>query len=43
MALQQSIDLALASNIGENGIPQTALDAALWCCREGVEAAAGGR
>jgi glucose-6-phosphate isomerase len=29
MALQQSIDLALASRIGENGIPQTALDAAL--------------
>jgi glucose-6-phosphate isomerase len=29
MALQQSIDLALASTIGENGIPQMALDAAL--------------
>jgi glucose-6-phosphate isomerase len=29
MALQQSIDLALASTIGENGIPRTALDAAL--------------
>ena len=29
MALQQSIDLALASNIGENGIPRTALDAGL--------------
>src|SRR3954466_15135211 len=29
MPLQQSIDLALASRIGENGIPRTALDAAL--------------
>jgi glucose-6-phosphate isomerase len=29
MALEQSIDLALASNIGEGGVPQTALDAAL--------------
>ncbi|MBF9234927.1 glucose-6-phosphate isomerase [Microvirga alba] len=29
MALQQSIDLALASNIGGGGLPQTALDAAL--------------
>ncbi|MBM6592719.1 hypothetical protein [Microvirga pudoricolor] len=29
MALQQTIDLALASNIGGDGIPQTALDAAL--------------
>ena len=29
MALQQSIDLALAKNIGEAGLPQTALDAAL--------------
>ena len=28
MALQQSIDLALAANIGEAGLPQTALDAA---------------
>ena len=29
MALQQSIELALATNIGEAGLPQTALDAAL--------------
>jgi glucose-6-phosphate isomerase len=29
MALQQSIDLALASNIGGGGLPQTALEAAL--------------
>ncbi|MGO4704768.1 glucose-6-phosphate isomerase [Microvirga sp. 2MCAF38] len=29
MPLQQSIDLALASNIGEGGLPQTAVDAAL--------------
>src|SRR3712207_4741593 len=29
MALQQSIDLALASNIGEGGLPQAAVDAAL--------------
>ncbi|MBZ6076098.1 glucose-6-phosphate isomerase [Microvirga puerhi] len=29
MALHQSIDLALASHIGEGGLPQTALDAAL--------------
>ncbi|NIX76631.1 glucose-6-phosphate isomerase [Microvirga terricola] len=29
MPLQQSIDLALASNIGGGGLPQTALDAAL--------------
>jgi glucose-6-phosphate isomerase len=36
MALQQSIDLALAANIGEAGLPQTALDAALV----GVETAA---
>jgi glucose-6-phosphate isomerase len=36
MALQQSIDLALAANIGEAGLPQTALDAALV----GVESAA---
>ncbi|HJW79021.1 MAG: glucose-6-phosphate isomerase [Microvirga sp.] len=36
MALQQSIDLALAANIGEAGLPQTALDAA----RAGVASAA---
>src|SRR3954464_11854804 len=36
MALQQSIDLALAANIGEAGLPQTALDAA----RTGVASAA---
>jgi glucose-6-phosphate isomerase len=36
MALQQSIDLALAANIGEAGLPQTALDAA----RAGVATAA---
>jgi glucose-6-phosphate isomerase len=29
MALEQSIDLALAAQIGEGGVPQTALDAAL--------------
>src|SRR3712207_6010957 len=29
MALQQSIDLALESNIGGGGLPQAALDAAL--------------
>src|SRR4051794_29291987 len=29
MALQQSIDLALATNIGAGGLPQMALDAAL--------------
>jgi glucose-6-phosphate isomerase len=29
MALQQSIDLALASQIGGGGLPQTAIDAAL--------------
>ena len=28
MALQQSIDLALATNIGASGLPQMALDAA---------------
>jgi glucose-6-phosphate isomerase len=37
MPLQQSIDLALAVNIGEAGLPQTAFDAALV----GVRAAAG--
>src|SRR5215218_6825434 len=36
MALQRSIDLALATNIGEAGLPQTALDAA----RAGVGTAA---
>jgi glucose-6-phosphate isomerase len=36
MALQQSIELALAAKIGEAGLPQTALDAALV----GVESAA---
>ncbi len=29
MALQQSIDLALAANVGASGLPQTAVDAAL--------------
>src|SRR3954454_2110674 len=37
MALQQSIDLALASRIGENGIPQTALDAALVLTEKAVK------
>ncbi|HEX8665527.1 MAG TPA: hypothetical protein VF744_16030 [Beijerinckiaceae bacterium] len=37
MPLQQSVDLALAVNIGEAGLPRTAFDAALV----GVRAAAG--
>ena len=47
MALQQSIELALATNIGEAGLPQTALDAALVgvasAARRLAEDDAGGR
>jgi glucose-6-phosphate isomerase len=37
MALQQSIDLALASRIGEGGLPQTAIDAALVLVGKAME------
>jgi glucose-6-phosphate isomerase len=37
MALQQSIDLALESNIGEGGLPQAALDAALAAVTDGMK------
>ena len=43
MALQQSIDLALAENIGEAGLPQTALDAARAGVGERREAPRRGR
>ncbi|HEX8165091.1 MAG TPA: glucose-6-phosphate isomerase [Beijerinckiaceae bacterium] len=41
MALKQSIDLALAVNIGGAGLPQTALDAALAGIRTAAERLAG--
>ena len=37
MALEQTIDLALASTIGEGGLPQTALDAALVAVGKAAE------
>jgi glucose-6-phosphate isomerase len=37
MALQQSIDLALATNIGASGLPQMALDAALSAVETAVK------
>lgn len=37
MALQQSIDLALASNIGDGGLPQTALEAAFSVVGRGMK------
>ena len=37
MALQQSIDLALASNIGASGLPTMALDAALSAVETAVK------
>ncbi len=36
MGLQQTIDLALAANIGANGLPQQALDAALQAVSQGL-------
>jgi len=37
MALQQTIDLALASNIGEGGLPRTAVEAALAVVGKGMK------